>query len=180
MIKLTRTLILPNCQVPNVFFLYNCKFYHSKIEKYTFSLSQFSLVTGFFEGTRGNIFQIFWAIFNVQAQKFRKLDNLFWHFFYHRMQLGIKVSRTSSSFDVTYCPTRFSKVVQYSCVLDHALHCKYIDCQKHNFSWFNISHALQVPCGHLITGPSTADKWYFHLYFWKYFLYHTNPLLICT
>ena len=85
------------------------QFYHSKIEKDTFSLSQFSLVTGFFEGTRGNIFQIFWAIFNVQAQKFRKLDNLFWHFLYHRMQLGIKVSRTSSSFDVTYCPT--SKVL---------------------------------------------------------------------
>ena len=31
-IKLTKTSILPNCQVPNMFFWYNCKFYHSKIE----------------------------------------------------------------------------------------------------------------------------------------------------
>jgi hypothetical protein len=30
MIKLTKTSILPNCQVPNSCFLYNCKFYHSK------------------------------------------------------------------------------------------------------------------------------------------------------
>ena len=30
MIKLTKTSILPNCQVPNSFFWYNCKFYHSK------------------------------------------------------------------------------------------------------------------------------------------------------
>ena len=36
-------------------FWYNCKFYHSKIEKESLSLSQFSLVTGFFEGTRENI-----------------------------------------------------------------------------------------------------------------------------
>ena len=92
------------------------------------------------------------------------------------LYLGIKVSRTSSSFDVTYCPTRFSKVVYLvsSCVLYHPLHCKYIDCQKHNFLWFNISHALPVPFGHQITGSSTADKWYFHFYFWKYFLYHTD------
>ena len=27
----------------------------------------------------------------------------------------------------------------------------YIDCQKYNFSWFNVSHALSVPFGHLIT-----------------------------
>ena len=31
MIKLTKTPILPNSQVPNSFFWYNCKFYHSKI-----------------------------------------------------------------------------------------------------------------------------------------------------
>ena len=31
MIKLTKKSILPNCQVPNSFFWYNCKFYHSKI-----------------------------------------------------------------------------------------------------------------------------------------------------
>ena len=31
MIKFTKTSILPNCQVPNVF-LYKCKFYHSRIE----------------------------------------------------------------------------------------------------------------------------------------------------
>ena len=30
MIKLTKTSILPNFQVPNNWFLYNCKFYHSK------------------------------------------------------------------------------------------------------------------------------------------------------
>ena len=29
MIKLTKTTILPNCQVPNSFFCYYCKFYHS-------------------------------------------------------------------------------------------------------------------------------------------------------
>ena len=28
-----KTPILPNCQVPNGFFWYNCKFYYSKIEK---------------------------------------------------------------------------------------------------------------------------------------------------
>ena len=44
-IKLTRTPVLPNCQVPNGFFwFYKCKFYHSKIETLTLSLSQFSLV----------------------------------------------------------------------------------------------------------------------------------------
>ena len=37
------------------------QFYHSKIEKKTFSLSQFSLVTGFFEGTRENILHMFRA-----------------------------------------------------------------------------------------------------------------------
>jgi hypothetical protein len=31
-IKLTKTSILPNWQVPNIFFCYNCKFFHSKIE----------------------------------------------------------------------------------------------------------------------------------------------------
>jgi hypothetical protein len=31
-IKLTKTSILPNWQVPNSFFCYNRKFYHSKIE----------------------------------------------------------------------------------------------------------------------------------------------------
>ena len=51
------------------------------------------------------------------------------------------------------------------------LHCKYIDCQKYNFSWCNVSHALPVPFGHLITVPSTADKWYFQLYFWIYIFY---------
>ena len=56
----------------------------------------------------------------------------------------------------------------------YELHCKYIDCQKYNFSWCNVSHALPVPFGHLITVPSTVDKWYFQLYFWKYFLYHTD------
>jgi hypothetical protein len=30
MIKLTKTSILPNCQLPNSFSLYNCKFCHSK------------------------------------------------------------------------------------------------------------------------------------------------------
>ena len=30
MIKLTKAPILPNCQVPNGFFWYSCKFYHSK------------------------------------------------------------------------------------------------------------------------------------------------------
>ena len=39
--------------MPNSFFLYNCGFYHSKIEK-----SQISLVTVFFEGTRENILHI--------------------------------------------------------------------------------------------------------------------------
>ena len=39
--------------------------------------------------------------------------------------------------------------------------------QLHNFSWCNISHALLVPFGHLNTVPSTEDKWYFQLYFWK-------------
>ena len=33
MLKLTKTPILPNLQVPNGFFWYKCKFYHSKIEK---------------------------------------------------------------------------------------------------------------------------------------------------
>ena len=33
MIKLTKTTILPNCEVPNGFFWYNCKFYHSKFDK---------------------------------------------------------------------------------------------------------------------------------------------------
>jgi hypothetical protein len=28
--KLTKTSTLPNCEVPNGFFWYNCKFYHSK------------------------------------------------------------------------------------------------------------------------------------------------------
>ena len=37
------------------------QFYPSKIEKQTLSLSQFSLVTGFFEGTIENILHIFWA-----------------------------------------------------------------------------------------------------------------------
>ena len=32
MIKSTKTPILPNCQVPNCIFWYNCKFHHSKIE----------------------------------------------------------------------------------------------------------------------------------------------------
>ena len=32
-IKLTKTPILTNCQVPNGFLMYNCKFYHLKIEK---------------------------------------------------------------------------------------------------------------------------------------------------
>ena len=61
MIKLTKTPILPNCQVPNRFFWYNCKSYPSKIEKLTLSLSQFSLVTGLFEGTRENILHIILA-----------------------------------------------------------------------------------------------------------------------
>ena len=39
----------------NWLFWYNCKFYHSKIEKKILSLDQFSLVTGFFEGTREDI-----------------------------------------------------------------------------------------------------------------------------
>jgi hypothetical protein len=30
MVKLTKTSILPNSQVPNGFFWYNCNFYHSK------------------------------------------------------------------------------------------------------------------------------------------------------
>ena len=34
MIKLTKTPILPNCQIQ--FFFFICKFYHSKIEKQTF------------------------------------------------------------------------------------------------------------------------------------------------
>ena len=45
MIEMNKTSILPNCQMPNGFFWYNCKFYH-----------QFSLVTGFFEGKRENIY----------------------------------------------------------------------------------------------------------------------------
>ena len=57
---------------------------------------------------------------------------------------------------------RYSAVMQF-------LHCKYINCHKYNFSWCNIFHVLPVPFGHLITIPSTADKWYFQLYFWKYF-----------
>ena len=51
----------------------------------------------------------------------------------------------------------------------HPLHCKYIDCQKYNFLWSNISPALPVSFAHLFTVPSTANKWYFQLYFWKYF-----------
>ena len=31
------------------------------------------------------------------------------------------------------------------------LHCKYIACKKHNFSLCNISRALPVPFGHLIS-----------------------------
>ena len=37
-------------------------FLHSKIEKEKCNLSQFSLVTGFFEGMRENILKIFWAL----------------------------------------------------------------------------------------------------------------------
>ena len=47
------------------------------------------------------------------------------------------------------------------------MHCKYIACKKHNFSF-------PVPFGHLITDPSTADKWYFRLYFWKKKSYLTD------
>ena len=50
----------------NWLFCYNCKY--SKIEKNTLSLSQFSLVTGIFEGMRGNILHIF------QALKTRKVN----------------------------------------------------------------------------------------------------------
>ena len=38
------------------------------------------------------------------------------------------------------------------------MHCKYIDCQKYNFLWDNVSHALPVPFRHLITVPSTTDN----------------------
>ena len=58
-IKLIKTPILPNCQVPNGFFWYSCKFYHSKIKKQTLSLSQFSLVKSTPKGTKDNIFHIF-------------------------------------------------------------------------------------------------------------------------
>ena len=44
--------------------------------------------------------------------------------------------------------------------------------KRHNFEWWNISHAAPVPFVHLITVPSTADKWYFQLYFWK-----KNPII---
>ena len=41
---------------------YFSQFYHSKIENETLSLLQFSLVTGFFEGTRENILHTFRAL----------------------------------------------------------------------------------------------------------------------
>ena len=53
--------------MPNGFFWYNCKFYHQKIEKYTLSLFNFSLVGGFFEGIRENILQIFRAQYSFGA-----------------------------------------------------------------------------------------------------------------
>ena len=53
----------------------------------------------------------------------------------------------------------------WKCVKQNVHHCKYITCKKHNFSLCNVSHALPMPFGHLITVPSTADKWYFQLYF---------------
>ena len=59
MIKLSKNSNFAKLPVPNGFFWYNCKFYNSKIEKQTLSLSQFSLVTGFSEGMRKNIFHIF-------------------------------------------------------------------------------------------------------------------------
>ena len=43
---------IAKCQMAFLWYLLNCRFYHSKIEKYTLSLSQFFLMTGFFEGTR--------------------------------------------------------------------------------------------------------------------------------
>ena len=45
----------------------------------------------------------------------------------------------------------------------------YVYYRKYSFLWSNISHALQVPFGHIITVPHTADIRYFHLYIWKYF-----------
>jgi hypothetical protein len=40
-IRLTKIPFLPNCQVPNGFFWYDCTFQPSNLEKYTLSLSQF-------------------------------------------------------------------------------------------------------------------------------------------
>ena len=62
MIKLTKTPILPNCQVPNGFFGITINFVIQKLKSEHFSLPQFSLVTGFFEVMRENIFHIFQAL----------------------------------------------------------------------------------------------------------------------
>ena len=62
MIKLTKTPILPNLRVPNVFFWVIVNFITPKIEKWTLNLSQFSLVRAFFEGTRENILHTFWTM----------------------------------------------------------------------------------------------------------------------
>ena len=55
-------------------FWYNCKFYHSKIDKLTLSLFQFSLASGFSEGTRENILHIFRAYLENETNK--NLKNL--------------------------------------------------------------------------------------------------------
>ena len=61
MLKLTKTQIFPNCQVPNGFFV------NLIIQKFKFWKSDqlfivsVSLVRGFFEGMRQNILYIFWA-----------------------------------------------------------------------------------------------------------------------
>ena len=59
MIEEAKTLILPNCQVPNGFFGVTVNFI---IQKLSASFPQFSLVTVFFEGMRENILHTFWAL----------------------------------------------------------------------------------------------------------------------
>ena len=47
------------------------------------------------------------------------------------------------------------------------------------FCGLMISHALPVPFGHLITVPSTADKWYLQLVFLEIFFYIVHTV-VCT
>ena len=54
------------------------------------------------------------------------------------------------------------------------IHCKCINCQKHNFHSVMISNVLPLPFWHLITVPSAADKRLCSCIFWNSFLFHTD------